>query len=116
MAKAGETKAVGTTSTGTTKDFAGSGVEGQKDPAGDPAPPADDPAPPADDPAPPADDPAPPADDPHAAPPGLFGEDDDEFDSDIDDVEGATSVVTMRDGAPKRIWFRDGKEIGSEDV
>ncbi len=31
------------------------------------------------------------------------------------DTEGATSVVTLRDG-PKRVWFRDGKEIGVEDA
>jgi hypothetical protein len=31
------------------------------------------------------------------------------------DTEGATSVVTLRDG-PKRVWFKDGKEIGVEDV
>jgi len=32
------------------------------------------------------------------------------------DTEGATPIVTFRDGGPKRVWFRDGKEIGSEDV
>jgi hypothetical protein len=31
------------------------------------------------------------------------------------DKEGATSVITHRDG-PKRVWFRDGKEIGVEDA
>jgi hypothetical protein len=31
-------------------------------------------------------------------------------------TEGATSVITHRDGGPKRIWFRDGKEIGVENV
>jgi hypothetical protein len=32
------------------------------------------------------------------------------------DKEGATSVVTHRDGGVKRVWFRDGKEIGFENV
>lgn len=31
------------------------------------------------------------------------------------DTEGATSIITHRDG-PKRVWFRDGKEIGVENV
>lgn len=31
------------------------------------------------------------------------------------DKENATFVVTHRDG-PKKVWFRDGKEIGVEDA
>lgn len=31
------------------------------------------------------------------------------------DTEGATCVVTHRDGL-KRVWFRDGTEIGVEDA
>jgi hypothetical protein len=32
------------------------------------------------------------------------------------DTEGASYVVTHRDGTPKKVWFRDGKEIGVENV
>lgn len=30
------------------------------------------------------------------------------------DKDGATSIITMRDGQPTTVWFRDGKEIGAE--
>jgi hypothetical protein len=32
------------------------------------------------------------------------------------DTEGASYVVTHRDGGPKKVWFRNGKEIGVENV
>lgn len=31
-------------------------------------------------------------------------------------TDGATSVISHRDGGPKRIWFRSGEEIGFENV
>lgn len=32
------------------------------------------------------------------------------------DTAGATHVVTMRNGKPVKVWFKDGKELGVEDV
>ena len=34
----------------------------------------------------------------------------------VDPYEGCTSVVTMRDGKPQTVFFRDGKEVGAADV
>jgi hypothetical protein len=88
MAKAGKVDGI------TEKDasFEGSGVEGQKDAATDAAT-----------------DPAPEDADADAAPT-------EESASPESFTEDTSSVITLRDGKCQRLYFRGGKEIGSEDV
>ena len=112
MAKAGQVDGITTKD----KDFSGSGVEGQKatdQSTGTGEPPAADP------PDQSSGTEEPPAADPPDQSTGTGEPSEADLFDDIEDVvipDKFTSVVTMRDGGPKRVWFRDGKEVGVEDV
>jgi len=118
MSKAGSTKR---TVTAKEKDFAGTGVEGQKGAGAKQDDKADTkPATPAGDNAKQEDK----ADTNPAPPAGDAAKRDDKVDTPAPaaekapafDTTGATYTITHRHGGPKKVWFRDGKEIGVEDA
>lgn len=100
MAKAGQTKSTTTKD----KDFAGSGVEGQKGQDAEQVTPPVDPK----SGVPSVQTVAEPYEKASPAPPAKK--------SPAFDTTGATYTITHRHGGPKKVWFRDGKEIGVEDA